>query len=552
MDIIFYKLQNEVNDVKKTRTLTATSTYTPLTVSGTLKSQASKINPMIDFAKDITYFSGYNYCYIADFGRYYFVDDMISVRTGITTISFRVDVLTSFLTQANITGIEGFVGRCNNENYYDIYIPDKLVQFNNKNVVNCSEPTSIYPNNAENITFNISTNLTGNVVLSAYNYKENTYPISSITVPTALESLTKTQTLKDDLFQPKGNCMCYILNTFNYDIQSIMFAMGEAPNYIGFIYNLIAFPFSIPNTTGNTKYPVKINDTVIPNLDPSSSSTSTTIDVPCATRYNSGFLILKDFRLTLPAGTSGFHSGDFIEREPYTLCEVFLPFAGWTKVSIKDNFGDRLMVLYDVNYLTGDATVYLYNQTKNVILYQTTAQLGISYSMSVTNASENRAKEQNYMRNFLLGGIGGMALGVIGSALGNPMAGIGSVANLYKSGIDFIANNNILLPQGTSNVANSSASSGVFGGLKVLVKFTQMKPSNYYINDSDNSAYQYNLGLPTNKVLKLSDIQVSGQDIYCEITDLHTTTENGLYSIGDITYNEVEELKRLCADGIYL
>ena len=90
MNIIFYKLQDELTDVHKAKTLTATETYIPLTVTGTLRSSASKLAPVIDFAKDITYFNDYNYAYIADFGRYYFVENPISVRVGITSLSFKL------------------------------------------------------------------------------------------------------------------------------------------------------------------------------------------------------------------------------------------------------------------------------------------------------------------------------------------------------------------------------------------------------------------------------------------------------------------------------
>lgn len=38
MNIIFYKLQNKLNDVSKLRTLTSTSSYQPITLTGTLTS----------------------------------------------------------------------------------------------------------------------------------------------------------------------------------------------------------------------------------------------------------------------------------------------------------------------------------------------------------------------------------------------------------------------------------------------------------------------------------------------------------------------------------
>ena len=40
--------------------------------------------------------SSYNYCYIPEFKRYYFIDEIVSVKNGIWRVSLHVDVLESF------------------------------------------------------------------------------------------------------------------------------------------------------------------------------------------------------------------------------------------------------------------------------------------------------------------------------------------------------------------------------------------------------------------------------------------------------------------------
>lgn len=62
--------------------------------SGSLKGETSITNPVITI--EIENPTGFNYAYISEFGRYYFIDDMISVRTGLWKISMKVDVLESF------------------------------------------------------------------------------------------------------------------------------------------------------------------------------------------------------------------------------------------------------------------------------------------------------------------------------------------------------------------------------------------------------------------------------------------------------------------------
>lgn len=64
------------------------------TLSGTLKEETSVTSPIILIQIDNP--TEYNYAYIPEFKRYYFISDMVSVRTGLWRISMQVDVLMSF------------------------------------------------------------------------------------------------------------------------------------------------------------------------------------------------------------------------------------------------------------------------------------------------------------------------------------------------------------------------------------------------------------------------------------------------------------------------
>lgn len=85
--------------------------------SGSLKEETSAINPVV--IMEIENPTGFNYAYIPEFGRYYFIDDIISVRTGLWRISMKVDVLESFkneirgipviLSASTITGSEPYL-----------------------------------------------------------------------------------------------------------------------------------------------------------------------------------------------------------------------------------------------------------------------------------------------------------------------------------------------------------------------------------------------------------------------------------------------------------
>ena len=64
-------------------------------LSGQLRYQTSVMNPRIriESAENIAV---YNYCYIPEFGRYYYIVDIMSVRTNVWEASMRCDVLMSY------------------------------------------------------------------------------------------------------------------------------------------------------------------------------------------------------------------------------------------------------------------------------------------------------------------------------------------------------------------------------------------------------------------------------------------------------------------------
>lgn len=62
--------------------------------SGTLKEETSIISPVV--LMELENPSNYNYAYIPEFRRYYFISDIVSVRKGLWRISMKVDVLESF------------------------------------------------------------------------------------------------------------------------------------------------------------------------------------------------------------------------------------------------------------------------------------------------------------------------------------------------------------------------------------------------------------------------------------------------------------------------
>lgn len=547
MVILFYKLQDEVNDVKKTRTLTAVQGVYPLTVTGTLRTATSKINPVIDFQHDITYFDNYNYCYIADFNRYYFVDNAISIRNGVTSLSLRVDVLTSFLTLNNISTLKCFVGRCNNSNLFDLSIPDNLLQFKGKPVVRCLEPSSGL-NNCENVTFEM--NPSNDVVISTVTNKLPSGTLyGNITIPEPLRGLAGVTTISFSKFRPSGNNATYVTSHYNSKLNTLLVKALDRDDIASAINNIVAFPFSVEHSETETEV-YYLEDVV---TDP---STHADIKLPLALNINSGYKVLKDFTFS----HVNYSDSDFRAFEPYSKCEIFIPFVGWFNINIKENLGCRLIVFYNVDYISGQATAYIYNYTKNSIIFQNSCQLGVNIPFNASNMRENELKDQNYTRTYYTGMATSLATTIVGAGLTLSGAGAGVGIGMMLGGatmgsttfVNFINNENLLIDKAGGQVSNPTGVSGNFSGFEVLTKWTYYETLNYETT-AQKLIFNEQLGKPTNKLCELGDVPVNtNYHTYCEILDLHTTTEDGSHSLGDITYSEISELKQACMSGIYL
>lgn len=84
----------------------------------TLRAETSVSDPIILLEYDGN-LSGYNYCHIPTFQRYYYITDITSVRNNLWAVKCHVDVLMSFkssilssiaiLEESTITGIDNYL-----------------------------------------------------------------------------------------------------------------------------------------------------------------------------------------------------------------------------------------------------------------------------------------------------------------------------------------------------------------------------------------------------------------------------------------------------------
>ena len=144
MNINFYKTTNENNVVYKT--LTGEIAFE----NCVLREKSSVITPTI-FVNTNTDICAYNYCYIPEFKRYYYITDIVSVNNNYWQISLKVDVLMSY--KEELSKIKGIMLR--SEKKFNTYINDEKFKVLNYNRIQ----TKVFPNShfTKNLNFVLTT-----------------------------------------------------------------------------------------------------------------------------------------------------------------------------------------------------------------------------------------------------------------------------------------------------------------------------------------------------------------------------------------------------------
>jgi hypothetical protein len=112
MRIELYRTLSERERIQKSLT-------SKIELDGNLKDTSSVVSPSILIkAANPTL---YNYAHIPDFGRYYYIKDTVSVRTGLWEIMLEVDVLMTYSPQ--ILNLSVILDKSENKGY-DYYLAD--------------------------------------------------------------------------------------------------------------------------------------------------------------------------------------------------------------------------------------------------------------------------------------------------------------------------------------------------------------------------------------------------------------------------------------------
>lgn len=484
MTIIFYNVSDE--PIKLSKTLTGGATLT-----GTLRAPASVTDPVIVIEKDS--FPTWNYAYISEFGRYYFINNITSIREDLWQIDMHVDVLKSF--SANILTQTAFVSR--NEFDEDNRIADLKRPSLSRSVISYTEFLTNPFNVVENGIPTVANQKKSYVIVLAGSLATSDMP-QSYTAPS--------------------------------DISPLVFPNGQQYMSIGGSQTLIATKWEEINNLFSGTY----------NTDKVIAIISYPFDVVAIS--NAGGVFLQDDTFNIGGydltgrelspyyssiiklgskAVTGYY-GDWRDYEPYTEYKLYMPYVGYVSLPSEEIVDHTIYVKYAVDMSNGNANAFVICNSR--IIYTQQCQIGIQIPLSRSNAYE---WQRNNMLNFM-SGISGMGKLVAGGASKNPTLIAKGISDIGSSVYNMMHNH--LMISGALSQPNVSRYSPSKCGLYV------QRQQFYTLTD-----YGHTVGYPVNNIDTLNT--------YHGFTVCESVHLNGFTTA---THDELVEIESLLLSGVIL
>lgn len=494
--LTLYKNSAENNRIDKTEYLTSVGEIT-----GYLRNETNIINPSIVI--EYTGVINFNYVYISTFNRYYFVTNITSVRTNLWRLDMSCDVLMTY--KETILNYECYVSR--NENDYNPDIEDNYLPLEYEKVV---EVTNLYDDTYNFGKIFLESNYS--VVFTTI-YKGSEYEVLDEQVESEFQDLEGNilEVSSISLGASNYKCIGIIKNNILDNLNKLVEKTINDDTLASYIISLIVFPIKGSDLSFSTLNPSKL---LIKD-----DSTSITVAQDDVSYPRGGVLtpvIANQFTIKPKYN-------NFLDYEPYTTYEIYLPFYGWLKLNSYQILNQQLVVNYVPQVDSEQCTIIIskgavVGGSKEVIA-EVTCQLGIQIPINSTNVERiNREKTANTL-NSIVGTISGVAVAGAGAVTGNPLAVVGGASMAIGSLTSGLSKNMTMLPSAQSKTGSSY--DGAVGDRTFKLRITYPK-----IAVDDISKYAKYIGRPLQTNVKLNTL--TGYTIVggVHIENLDTATDN--------------------------
>ena len=455
-------------------------------------------------------FYQFNYAYIREFNRYYFVQDITIVRSHIFSVSFIVDVLMSF--RNDILSLDAYVDR--NQYVYDSLLVDDALPLELTKDVFEYEPdrgelaTHRFNADMENESYNITITITG-----SFGSFERIDPPDGSGLPT----------INDYNFTTSSTT--YIIRLSDYGMLMNGF-MGQQSTYRDYVLSVVAYPFEVdtdyPDIFGEIQFGVdnQGNPRYIPD------ERGGNVSGKFAQSF-SDYLVIADFEMPRP--------DSFLDLEPFAQYELYIPFYGWHKLDYDLVKGDRLLVYYATNRDDGSATAFVWDHTRERLVFSTPCQLGIKLGLSSSNQEELTAQKNAIGLNLAVGLVSSALSIGVGAWSGNPVMIAGGALSGTKAITSAINGLSMLFPKASASFGD--ATSGLYSPLDVRLRITA---NQRVIPSVEIAEFRKLHGAPLRRIKRLSTLHG-----FTIVSEIHVERINAFK-------REKDEIDRCLKSGVIL
>ena len=450
-------------------TLRPPAAATKYDITGCLKEPCSVQNPRISIQhvpQGLTNPSALTYAYIAEFGRYYFVEDWIW-NTALWDVSLTVDVLATYRTE--IGNSYAYVERC--AHTYNPYAVDNLY------------PTTTEIDSAMthiNTPWNGVDEKDGTYILGVVQQLPSNY-VAPAGGAVAYYALNKAEMfafhkymLSDDFYEDAG-----FLST---PIQGQQLTMDTAKGIINPMQYIVSCTwFPCARTKFNVSGPYAIN------IGPWMGQ-STTI--------GEGYLLydrvayIEEVELALPLHPQASLRGKYLNKSPYSQHYVIMPPFGSFPIdtSVFDDIYTNIRFDLKVDAITGQAALLVGSVNPNDVLpipryfYEAVAQFGVPIQLAQSSSDTIGTVVSG------VSGIAGLIGGIAGGSVATSIMGLQTLGDAVKSSLPVVYTTG-----GAGSFLSYDLTTGVLAS--ITSKF-------YHLVGEDNAE----LGRPLGEVRRLGDL----------------------------------------------
>lgn len=332
----------------------------------------------------------YNYAYVSDFNRYYFVTDITS-DNNFWYVSCKCDTLASF--KSEITAGSHYVLR--SASSYDEYISDPF-----------------YPTKVKETGQFATGSVDGTTATDPFSYSNGHSYVWCITGD-VIDSSLNNQQIGSNVYYWMNDSECYTFINYLLDVQQ--YSGIQTTEYSEAMQKALMNPMQYVNSV--ILLPFDKNSALTTNNDVKFGYYTITVTGANIKRLTQGTMMKTQvLEITLPKHPQASTRGKFMNGAPYTSYELYLGAFGNIPIDPASLIDETtLSVTCQTECCTGMTRILIRGKASNSMIYTGCAQVGVPVTVSeltrdmlgeVQNNLNQEFATAGAMANILTGGIG--------------------------------------------------------------------------------------------------------------------------------------------------